>query len=711
MKWNGLDIRIEVDKGGMRSGKTPSGKRWSIAMPCAYGHIPSTEGDDGEEVDIFVGPNPSAPHVFAINQKDAETGEHDEQKIMLGFDNETEAAKTYVACFSDGKGKDRLGKMMRLSVDDFKEQIKDLRVAKAYAAGGTVGYDTPSVTAYDVARTLHGQREGRANALLNKFLSGNTQGMTSDEYAWCSRFVKQSAIKAGVDPAALKGVDDSARSWLRAGEAVDKPQQGDIVVMSRGDPDGPLGHVGFYAGKGVDGSVRVLAGNEGDAVAYGSYPESRVLGYRRLGPGSGFPNSDPISDTAVAENPHTPSRPLREGWGEGAGLHLLKEVASWKDPEVRAPSAPRLSGGSGGLRMAAEAMPYGGSIEELTGMPYKAPQKKADGGPAELRSYTPTLGDRVNEGLDAIGGVFGYDDLPERTAETLDLISIPAMAAPVLGPSMRQIGMLRAGEAGRDLGIADSIMRYSPSETTVAKGSEIANRAARTSFQRKNARTAGDADDYIRAAFPEKVKRSATQDDYGLPAAIPSSPVANLNKGGPQSVKYDQALYNARKPSLDIIPGGKKADGGPVGPAGPSPGEPLVRGPLRSPHMGAGGRTDTLPISVRSGAFVFPADIVSALGENNTEHGYRVLEEMFAESRASRGKATGQEKSEAGDYESPAERVPIIAAEGEFVADPEDVAWAGGGDLERGHKVLEKLVLRIRQQHIDDLKNLPRPHR
>jgi hypothetical protein len=160
-EWQGLPIKIEVEKGKVRSGKSPDGSRWSVVMPCAYGHIPSTEGDDGEEVDVFVGPSKNSPHVFAINQKDAKTGAHDEQKIMLGFDDESSAANAYISSFSDGKGKDRLGKMMRLSLEKFKEQIEDLRTAKSYAAGGSV--------AMEVVRSPSGAKFRVASSYAPKF--------------------------------------------------------------------------------------------------------------------------------------------------------------------------------------------------------------------------------------------------------------------------------------------------------------------------------------------------------------------------------------------------------------------------------------------------------------------------------------------------------------------------------------------------------------
>jgi hypothetical protein len=53
--------------------------------------------------------------------------------------------------------------------------------------------------------------------------------------------------------------------------------------------------------------------------------------------------------------------------------------------------------------------------------------------------------------------------------------------------------------------------------------------------------------------------------------------------------------------------------------------------------------------------------------------------------------------------------VPIVAAGGEHVLSPEEVRWAGGGDIEMGHKVLDEFVKRMRAALVKTLKKLPPP--
>lgn len=115
------------------------------------------------------------------------------------------------------------------------------------------------------------------------------------------------------------------------------------------------------------------------------------------------------------------------------------------------------------------------------------------------------------------------------------------------------------------------------------------------------------------------------------------------------------------------------------------------------PVMGAtGGRADELPVSVPSGSFVVPADVVSSLGEGNTTAGMEKLQKQFTHSGT--GRANGGSVP-----------VPIKISDGEFVISPEDVAAFGGGDMAKGHKTLDAMMVKLRKDHIKTLAALPPP--
>lgn len=101
---------------------------------------------------------------------------------------------------------------------------------------------------------------------------------TEDEVSWCSSFVNWCLKQNGI-----KGTNKAnARSFLEWGKKVPvtTPKVGDIVVFWRGDKDGWLGHVGFYAGEKED-KILVLGGNQGNEVNFSYYKKSQLLGYRR----------------------------------------------------------------------------------------------------------------------------------------------------------------------------------------------------------------------------------------------------------------------------------------------------------------------------------------------------------------------------------------------------------------------------------------------
>lgn len=95
--WRGLRIRIENEPGQIRqhaNGET--------RMVYPYGYFAGTDGVDGDEVDVFVGPNLMAPLVFVVHQRVAgDWNEYDEDKVMIGFDSADEAASAYLAHYDD----------------------------------------------------------------------------------------------------------------------------------------------------------------------------------------------------------------------------------------------------------------------------------------------------------------------------------------------------------------------------------------------------------------------------------------------------------------------------------------------------------------------------------------------------------------------------------------------------------------------------------
>lgn len=107
-------------------------------------------------------------------------------------------------------------------------------------------------------------------------------------------------------------------------------------------------------------------------------------------------------------------------------------------------------------------------------------------------------------------------------------------------------------------------------------------------------------------------------------------------------------------------------------------------------------------MEVPDGAYVLTADHCSAMGEGNTLAGFKKLNEMFPLSAKARTDRKAPIKRASGG------RVPIYAADGEYVICPEDIInrW---GDLDEGHRILDAWQTSEREQHVETLKNLDPP--
>lgn len=233
----------------------------------------------------------------------------------------------------------------------------------------------------------------------------------------------------------------------------------------------------------------------------------------------------------------------------------------------------------------------------------------------------------------------------------------------------------------------------------LARNDEVLRRSSRPvdPASGQNLPSLGDAVDTVPASpvagrKPSAGRRSKSVGSKGQTKPEKTSsasdvPPATSDKEAAASDELKRFFGSKQAPDLRDL----KATGGVVDGTGSS--GKVHSGPL---HSNEGGRTDTLPVSVKAGSFVVPADVVSALGENNTAAGMKVLDHMFPKMPESLHYASGG-------------AVPIVAAGGEYVIPPESVARVGGGELSHGHNVLDRFVLNTRKNAIKTLKELPGP--
>jgi len=184
-----------------------------------------------------------------------------------------------------------------------------------------------------------------------------------------------------------------------------------------------------------------------------------------------------------------------------------------------------------------------------------------------------------------------------------------------------------------------------------------------------------------------------------------------IHAGHPQAQAVAAALNTARH---------TKAEGGPFSVPQVEYAKPvhmIHTGPIHSP---VAGRTDHLPMNVKSGSYVIPADIISSMGEGNTMAGFKIARRMFsskpyfqesAQPYSEAPQPYAQGKPYGARADGGASPVEIVAAGGEYVIEPDDVTRLGGGDIDHGHDILDHFVTGYRKKTIDTLKKLPGPKR
>jgi hypothetical protein len=177
-----------------------------------------------------------------------------------------------------------------------------------------------------------------------------------------------------------------------------------------------------------------------------------------------------------------------------------------------------------------------------------------------------------------------------------------------------------------------------------------------------------------------------------VPRKKASSKKADKGTKKSESIQADEI---PQKPDMPIGGDfGPFARGGVVGRAieiARNMGGRVLTGPVT--HRADGGRTDTVKTNLPSNSYVVPADIISSLGEGDTNAGYKVLEAMFG---------THETAGDTGE-------IPAIVAGGEYVLSPEQVARIGNGDPDMAFQALDQWVKMQRRKHIQTLKSLPAP--
>lgn len=130
-----------------------------------------------------------------------------------------------------------------------------------------------------IASRYMGYHERRNRQELRKFV-----GVDPVRIDWCAAFINSILHEMGQKGS--ESVSDhplTARSFLKWGKRVSKPEIGDILVFPRGKEPWQ-GHVGFYYDTIYKNGVKyylILGGNQDDAVTIQAFRASSTISIRR----------------------------------------------------------------------------------------------------------------------------------------------------------------------------------------------------------------------------------------------------------------------------------------------------------------------------------------------------------------------------------------------------------------------------------------------
>lgn len=232
----------------------------------------------------------------------------------------------------------------------------------------------------------------------------------------------------------------------------------------------------------------------------------------------------------------------------------------------------------------------------------------------------------------------------------------------------------------------------------------------------------------VQRVLQQKRMMPTTQPNANPTAQMPMQQAAPQLSGQPMIPGQQPQMKRGGMVPLHRAMGGMS-----LGEMDPSWTRTEARDALDTPHFGGAsgflagstpGRADSLKTTALSGSYVIPAETISGLGSGNSLAGARIMQEALNSGpwgtslpRGGRGMgiprppklAANNAKGGGVQGRGTGQQIPVALSHGEFVIPAAKVAQIGGGNMKHGWKILDALVLELRQRHIKALKNLPAP--
>lgn len=344
----GLDISIENPRDSIRSGTDPDGNRWESTMAHHYGYIKRSEGADGEQVDVFIGPNPDSDKVFVVDQVNPD-GSFDEHKVMIGFDSRSAAQTGYRSNYQDGW---TVGPITEMTMEEFRQWLESGNSFEPINARLRGQSDSRTSSGVEDAPVVYSGYEREASNIQGRQRdTGGVQGARPDagRSAQFDLFAPPEADtrQAYAD---LFGTIVRPRTVDRVSSATDTiSEESDLAHMLasiRKDPSET-----FYAvATDADGKVlRVMRHTRGTSNSSSVYPLDIVAEAASIDgiDSLHFAHNHP-SGTVTPSNADTQITDIIQSMLDGTGIEPGYHVVIGKDRWGSVQSRLGLSGGPGG---------------------------------------------------------------------------------------------------------------------------------------------------------------------------------------------------------------------------------------------------------------------------------------------------------------------------------------------------------------------------
>jgi hypothetical protein len=159
--FQGLDVAVENPAQTLRRWTDATGKLGHTVMRHDYGFLDGYLGADKEELDVYVGPDEAADHVYVVRQHGPVGMDgrwcYDEDKVMMGFASAEDAKAAFLAHRDDG---DRaFGGMLVLTLAQFKAKLSRRRADATNRIRASIDATSRSLVALAMRASASGSAE------------------------------------------------------------------------------------------------------------------------------------------------------------------------------------------------------------------------------------------------------------------------------------------------------------------------------------------------------------------------------------------------------------------------------------------------------------------------------------------------------------------------------------------------------------------------